>query len=365
MSQSSTFSTLGVSDLTAYTISIFKAIGCSDYDAALAADVLIKADLRGIDSHGVARLSGYVRLYENNRINTRPNIHISKEKASVFTIDGDGGLGLVVAPRAMEIAIEKTGLHGSGFGAVKNSNHFGIAAYHAMMALEKHYIGMAMTNASPLVAPTYSKERMLGTNPICYAIPAGKHPAFILDMATSAAANGKLEIAERQNKPVPEGWLETKNGLPTTNPKDLKEGGHLLPLGSDKDHGSHKGYGLGALVDILSGVLPGANFGPWVPPFVAFLPVLPDLPGKGLGHFVGAMDISGFDETDAFLNRMDLWIDRFKNAIPVDESKKVIIHGEPEYTMHQERKINGIPLIDKVTNDLKALAIKYHLDHPF
>lgn len=365
MSLTSTFSTLSVSDLTTYTVAVFKAIGCSDYDAQLAADVLIKADLRGIDSHGVARLSGYVRLYENNRINTKPNIRISKEKASVFTVDGDAGLGLVVAPRAMAIAIEKTGLHGSGFGAVKNSNHFGIAAYHAMMALEKNYIGMAMTNASPLVAPTYSKERMLGTNPICYAIPAGKHPAFILDMATSAAANGKLEIAERQNKPVPEGWLETKNGLPTTDPKDLKEGGHLLPLGSDKDHGSHKGYGLGALVDILSGVLPGANFGPWVPPFVAFLPVLPDLPGKGLGHFVGAMDVSGFDETDTFLNRMDLWIDRFKNATPVDDSKKVIIHGEPEYTMQQERTISGIPLIDKVSNDLKELAIKYKLDHPF
>lgn len=365
MPQFSQYTTITTADLTAFTVSVFKSIGCSQADAEQAADVLIKADLRGIDSHGVARLSGYVRLYENKRINPQPNIRIVREKAGVFTIDGDSGLGLVVAPKAMAIALEKTALHGAGFGAVKNSNHFGIAAYHAMMALEKNYIGMAMTNASPLVAPTYSKERMLGTNPICYAIPSGKYPPFILDMATSAAANGKLEIAERQNKPVPEGWLETKEGSNSTNPADLKAGGHLLPLGSDKDHGSHKGYGLGALVDILSGVLPGANFGPWVPPFVAFLPVLPDLPGQGLGHFVGAMDISGFEETDVFLQRMDLWIERFKNAAPVNENQKVIIHGEPEHAMALDRLQSGIPLIDKVTDDLQSLAEKYHLDHPF
>lgn len=340
-------------------------MGCSPTDAALAADVLVKADLRGIDSHGVARLSGYARLYENQRINTKPNIRVIREKGAVFTLDGDSGLGLVVAPRSMEIAIEKTALHGAGFGGVMNSNHFGIAAYHAMMALEKNYIGMAMTNASPLVAPANSKERMLGTNPICYAIPAKTYPPFILDMATSAAANGKLEIAERKNRPVPEGWLETKHGMPTTDPKDLKEGGHLLPLGGDLDHGSHKGYGLGALVDILSGVLPGANFGPWVPPFVAFLPVLDNLPGKGLGHFTGAMDVSGFDDTDAFLTRMDLWIERFKSAAPVSDARKVLIHGEPEYWAEISRQLNGIPIIDRVTKDLIQLAEKYNIEHPF
>jgi LDH2 family malate/lactate/ureidoglycolate dehydrogenase len=159
--------------------------------------------------------------------------------------------------------------------------------------------------------------------------------------------------------------VETKAGLETTNPKDLKDGGNLLPLGSDKDHGSHKGYGLGALVDILSGVLSGANFGPWVPPFVSFLPVLPNLPGKGLGHFLGAMDISGFEEIDVFLNRMDLWIERFKEASPKDENQKVIIHGEPEYELSERRKLQGIPIIYKVIEDLTALAENYHLEHPF
>ena len=359
------FTTISRSDLQSFTESVFKAIGCSDADASQAAEVLLKADLRGIDSHGVARLSGYVRLYENGRINTKPNIQIIRQKHGVFTLDGDAGLGLVTAPKAMEIVLDKTANFGSSFAAVTNSNHFGIASYHAMMALDKDYIGMAMTNASPLVAPTLSKERMLGTNPICYAIPAGEEEPFILDMATSAAANGKLEIAERKNKPLPLGWLEDKSGQPSDNPADLKGGGYLLPLGSDIDHGSHKGYGLGALVDILSGVLSGANFGPWVPPFVAFLPVLPDLPGKGIGHFVGAMDIDGFIDTTEFKSRMDQWIRRFKNATPVQPEQKVIIHGSPEAALYKERLNSGIPIIDKVCKDLTELAKLYSLEHPF
>lgn len=359
------FLTVQESDLFLFTKNIFTAIGCSEADANLAAGVLIKADLRGIDSHGVARLSGYIRLYESQRINPRPNIRISREKHGVFSIDGDAGLGLVIAPRAMETVLEKTSQFGSSNCAIGNSNHFGIASYHAMMALEKDFIGYAMTNASPLVAPTHARERMLGTNPICYAIPAGKQLPFVLDMATSAAANGKLEIAERKNKPVPFGWLENKEGEATDQPTDLKAGGHLLPLGSDIDHGSHKGYGLGALVDILSGVLSGANFGPWVPPFVAFLPVMPDLPGKGLGHFLGAMDIDGFMEVSEFKARMDQWISRFKNTRRTDESTPVLIHGEPEFIHEQQRKTQGIPVIDKVCNDLKTLAEKYKLEHPF
>ncbi|WP_048906424.1 Ldh family oxidoreductase, partial [Pedobacter sp. V48] len=158
----------------------------------------------------------------------------------------------VVAPFAMKVAIEKARIYGSGWVAVKNSNHFGIAGYHSLMAVEQEMIGISMTNASPLVAPTYANERLLGTNPMCYAFPAGKYPPVIVDMATAAAANGKLEIAQRANQPIPEGWVQDASGNTSTNPHQLKEGGSLLPLGSDKDHGSHKGYGLSATVDILS-----------------------------------------------------------------------------------------------------------------
>jgi LDH2 family malate/lactate/ureidoglycolate dehydrogenase len=347
------------STLRVFTQNIFLAIGCSSEHAILAADVLLRSDLRGIDSHGVARLSGYVRLWEKNRINPKPDIRIVHETPTTATVDGDAGLGLVVAPFAMQVAIKKAELYGSGWVSVRNSNHFGIAGYHALMAVEKDMIGFAMTNASPLVAPTYSNERLLGTNPMCYAFPAGHYPPVVVDLATSAAANGKLEIAQRLGKQVPEGWIQDKRGNYTTDPHALKSGGSLLPLGSDRDHGSHKGFGLSATVDILSAVLSGANYGPWVPPFVAFLDPPENPVGKGIGHFVGAMRVDGFRPVDEFKSHLDNWIARFKTSTTVDPMQKVIIPGEPELEAENHRSINGIPLVDAVVTDLNALAERF------
>lgn len=339
-----------------FTEQVFIKCGMNEQDAKQAADVLIAADLRGIDSHGVARLSGYVRLYEANRANMNAQHKIIYETPSTATIDADQGLGLVVAPKAMDIAIEKAKNVGTGWVAIQNSNHFGIAAYHAMKALPNNMIGIAMTNASPLVAPTYSKQRMLGTNPICYAFPAGKHLPIVIDMATSAAANGKLEIAQRTGKPIPNNWVQTKNGDESTNANELSNGGSLLPLGG------HKGYGLASLVDILCGVLSGANYGPWVPPFVAFLNPLENLPGNGIGHFLGAMRIDAFRPADDFKNHIDNWIDAFKNAEKIDTNQHVIIPGEPEFLLEKERLASGIPLNEKVINDLQELANKLSLE---
>lgn len=352
------FITFSEEKLRTFTYDVFKKMGCSDEHATLAADVLVRSDLRGIDSHGVARLSGYYRLWEKNRINATPNIRVVHETPTTATVDGDAGLGLVVAPFAMKIAMEKAEKFGSGWVSVKNSNHFGIAGYHALMAVEKEMIGISMTNASPLVAPTYANERLLGTNPMCYAFPAGKNPPVVVDMATAAAANGKLEIAQRANSAIPDGWVQDKDGNQSFNPNELKAGGSLLPLGSDKDHGSHKGYGLGATVDILSAVLSGANYGPWVPPFVAFLEPDPNPVGKGIGHFLGAMRVDGFRPSQEFKDHLDNWIARFKGAKTVDNSKKVIIPGEPEHQSEHERKTAGIPLIDVVVKDLNELAEK-------
>ena len=345
-----------------FTRSVFLKMGCPSSDADLATDVLLRADLRGIDSHGVARLSGYIRLWEKERINATPNITIAHETPTTATIDGDAGLGLVVAPFAMKVAMEKAAVYGSGWVAVKNSNHFGIAGYHALMAVEKDMIGISMTNASPLVAPTYANERLLGTNPMCYAFPAGKYPPVVVDMATAAAANGKLEIAQRANQPIPEGWAQDKDGHGSTDPNALKNGGSLLPLGSDKDHGSHKGYGLSATVDILTAVLSGANYGPWVPPFVAFLEPSKNPVGEGLGHFFGAMRIDGFRPAADFKAHLDNWIERFKSAKTIDPTKSVIIPGEPEYAFEQERKVSGIPLVEPVVNDLNELADKLGIE---
>ena len=352
------YNTFTEHNLREFTQSVFEKMGCSEEHAALATDVLIKSDLRGIDSHGVARLTGYVRLWEKGRINAKPDIKIVHETPTTATVDGDAGLGLVVAPFAMRVAIEKAEKYGSGWVSVRNSNHFGIAAYHTMMAVEKDMIGFAMTNASPLVAPTFSNERLLGTNPMCYAFPAGKYPPVIVDMATSAAANGKLEIAQRMGKPVPDGWIQDANGNPSLDPHELKKGGSLLPLGSDRDHGSHKGFGLSATVDILSAVLSGANYGPWVPPFVAFLEPSSDPVGKGIGHFLGAMRVDGFRPIDEFKSHLDNWIERFSDAKTIHADQKVVIPGQPEVEAEKERKTNGIPLIDDVCKDLNEVAEK-------
>ena len=191
--------------LFSFARNVFLKMGCSEEDASLATQVLLSADLRGIDSHGIARLSGYVRLWDVKRVNAQARVRIIHETPSTATVDGDSGLGLVVAPRAMKIAIEKARQAGTGWVAVQNSNHFGIAAVHAMLAVEEDMIGISMTNASPLVAPTFSIERLLGTNPICVAVPAGRQPAFVADLATTTAANGKLEILQRKSGVAPPG----------------------------------------------------------------------------------------------------------------------------------------------------------------
>ena len=341
---------------------VFQKIGCSEEDAITATTVLLSADLRGVDSHGVARLSGYVRLWEKGRINPVPNLQIVHETPSTAVVDGDSGLGLVVAPYAMQIAKEKAKNAGTGWVSVKNSNHYGIAGYHAMMALEDDMIGMSMTNASPLVSPTYSKERMLGTNPIAVAIPAKEEPPFVGDFATTTAANGKLEILQREGKDAPAGWVQDQEGHPTNNAFGVKEGGTLLPLGGDRTHGSHKGFILGSVVDIFSAVLSGANYGPWAPPFVSFIDPAKDPVGEGLGHFMGAMRIDAFRPADEFKSHMDQWIRRFRDSKPANPEQSVVIPGDPERLMEQERKTNGIPLLAPVIQDLERLATKFNLD---
>lgn len=348
-------------NLVSFTRQLFVAIGCSETDALVATEVLLSADLRGIDSHGIARLSGYIRLWEAGRVKASPAIRVIHETPSTAVVDGDSGLGLVVAPFAMKIAMEKAANVGTGWVSVQNSNHYGIAGWHAMMALQQDMIGISMTNASALVAPTFSTERLLGTNPICVAIPAGDEPAFVADMATTTAANGKLEILQRKNQEAPKGWIQDAEGHTTTDSHALKTGGALLPLGGDREHGSHKGYALGAIVDIFSAVLSGANYGPWVPPFPAYVPMPTDQPGKGIGHFFGAMRIDAFRPADAFKKDMDQWIRRFRGAKTIPGVESVLVPGDPERELESIRKTRGIPLLNPVIEDLQALAQKFSI----
>lgn len=345
-----------------FTYRVFQQMGCPDAEAMVAADCLNQADLRGVDSHGVARLSGYVRLWELKRLNASPAMKIIHQTPSTAVLDGDLGLGLVTAPYAMQIAIDKAKIAGTGWVAVQNSNHYGIAGYHAMLALEHDMIGISMTNASPLVAPTFSKSRFLGTNPIAVAIPALNQPPFVIDMATTTVANGKLEVLQRKGEDAPLGWAQDKDGNPTTDSFALRKGGSMLPLGGDREHGGHKGYCLGAMVDIFSAVLSGANYGPWVPPFVAFLEPPANPVGNGIGHFLGAIRVDAFRPASEFKEHMDNWIHTFRNADPVVGQEQVFIPGDPERTLTIERKKNGIPLQEQVVNDLQELGIKFGLE---
>ncbi len=347
--------------LKEFTQQVFEAMGCPAGEAEAAAECLNQADLRGVDSHGVARLSGYVRLWEKKRLNAAPAMRVVHETPSTAVLDGDLGLGLVTAHKAMEIAMEKARNVGSGWVAVKNSNHFGIAGYHAMQALKEDMIGISLTNASPLVSPTFSKSRYLGTNPIAVAIPAQEEPPLVIDMATTTVANGKLEVLQRAGKDAPEGWAVDKNGNPTTDASILKKGGSMLPLGGDRLHGGHKGYCLGAIVDIFSAVLSGANYGPWVPPFVAFLEPSANQVGQGIGHFLGAFRVDAFRPAEEFKRHMDNWIRTFRAAECIIPDNPVLVPGDPEREMTIERLQNGVPVQEAVVDDLKRLAEQFHL----
>ena len=344
-----------------FTKQVFEKMGCPEKQAETAALCLNQADLRGVDSHGVARLSGYIRLWEKKRLNATPQMKIVHETPSTAVLDGGLGLGLVTAPEAMRIAMQKARQAGSGWVAVKNSNHYGIAGFHAMLALEKDMIGISMTNASPLVSPTFSKSRFLGTNPIAVAIPALEEPPFVIDMATTTVANGKLEILQRKGENAPQGWAQDKEGNATTDAFILKKGGSMLPLGGDRLHGGHKGYCLGAMVDIFTSVLSGANYGPWVPPFVSFLAPPENPVGEGIGHFLGALRIDAFRPADEFKKHMDNWIRTFRKAEVINPGDRVLIPGDPERETTQERLKNGIPVQDAVIDDLKQLAEKFGL----
>lgn len=351
------YTTFAASYLKDFTTRVFLHYGVPEQDANQAADVLSKADLRGIDSHGVARLRTYVDMFTIGRINPKPKLKIIRERKSVATVDGDSGLGLVVGPKANAIAMAKAAEFGSGWVSVCNTNHYGIASYYSLQALEHDMIGWSMTNSSRIVVPLWGAERRLGTNPIAIAFPGYKNPPIVIDLATSVVAFGKIEIAKRAGKPVPEGWMIDEKGDISTNPDDVYKGG-LLPLGSTREMGGHKGYALSAMVDILSCVLSGANWGPFAPPFALFEEAPNESVGKGIGHFFGAMDINGFEDVEVFKKRIDHWIEVFRKTKPAPGHDAVLIPGDPEREAEQIRSKNGIPLIQAVVNDLREIAKK-------
>jgi L-2-hydroxycarboxylate dehydrogenase (NAD+) len=342
-----------------FCVRTFVKTGVTEEDARIAADILIAADLNGVVSHGVAHLKRYVDGMRAGTIMARPDVRVITETPATATIDGGAGLGPTVAYRAMQKAIQKARDLGVGFVSVRNSNHYGIAGYYARMALEHDCIGLSMTNASPKVAPTFSVGATLATNPIAVAVPAGKEMPFVLDMATSIVAVGKVEIADQLDKPIPAGWVIDQDGLPMTDAhqavtelyRDVQVA--VLPLGgAGEQMGGHKGYGLSLWVDIFSGILSGAGFANRTYPKTKEGKRLP----ANIGHFFGAWRIDCFRPKDEFKADMDDLIQLLKNAPKAPGHDRIYIHGEKEFMATEKNRREGIPINAKVAGELRALA---------
>ena len=348
--------------LLEFTKNVFMRMGCSKEHSEIIAEVFMAAEIRGHPSHGMIRIKDYYELWKAGRINVNPAVKVVHETPSTAVVDGDNSVGMVAAHRSMEIAIEKAANAGTGWVATRNSNHFGIAGYYAMMALRNDMIGICLTNANPLVAPTFSISRMMGTNPIAVAVPALINPPFVADFATTPIARGKLAVAEKKGEKVATGFVQDKFGRPSEDPSILKYGGSMLTLGGDRLHGSHKGYCLSSIVDIFSALFSGANFGPFVPPSVAYLPVLEKKVGEGTGHFFGAMRIDAFQPAGIFKAKMDEWIETFRSAKPSEGEEKVLIPGDPEREAEKKFLEEGIEIVPAIKEDLFKIAEELAID---
>ena len=324
----------------------FEKLGVSKEDADIAGNVLVQADLRGVDTHGVIRFSPhawYVKWLREGSMTARPNIRVVSETASSALLDGDRGMGMVIGHRAMELAIRKAKESGIGIVAVRNSRHYGMSAYYSMMALAHDMIGIAMTNASRQVVPTFGREARFGTNPMCFAVPTDKELPFVLDMATTTAAAGKLELAARQGKPIPQGWALNEQAQGTDDPRVAQKARKLLPLGGSRDGGSHKGYGLAILVEILCGVLTGT------------LTAL-NADQDPRGHFFGAIRIDTFRPIEEFKRDMDRLILELKSTPPIEGQDRVYTAGEIEFETAAERREHGVPLLRSVLAGLREVG---------
>ena len=336
--------------LRRFVSDVLAKVGVARGDADVVADVLVSADLRGIESHGTARLdSFYVSRIRAGDIDPVPSVTVVRETPTTLVLDAGNGLGQPVSKRAMQSVIEKAKTAGVAFGAVRNSNHYGIAGYYAMLALEHDLIGIASTNSARYGAPTYGKSLMLGTNPWAYAIPAGKEPPFVLDFATTTVTRGKLEVHERKEKPLNPGWAIDRSGCETLDAVEALAGS-LLPLGGfGIANGGHKGYGLGLLCDIMCGVLSGGAFGNG-------LPVTSAIERGKVSHFFGAIDVNAFRDVAGFKADMDAELRAFKDSEKTPGEGRIYVAGEIEYEKTLANRAAGVPVHVKVWSALEKLA---------
>ncbi|MDO9576083.1 MAG: Ldh family oxidoreductase [bacterium] len=350
----SDFTEVRVSDLEEFVIECFEKSGMSNEDAKITADVLIESDKRDIASHGVARLKRYTDGIKNGIMIPDAQYEIIKETPNTLVVTGNDGLGQPVSYKTMKLVIEKAKKNNIAFAAVRNSNHYGIAGYYAMMPLKENLIGISATNSFPLVVPTFGKDALLGTNPISIVAPTSNERPFVLDMATSTVPRGKLEVYDRRSKPIPEAWATDANGLPTTDPglvlRNVKErlGGGLLPLGGAlEETGGHKGYGLAMVVEIFTGILSGGAFGPNVYGILKS--------STNVCHFFGAINIEAFIPLNEFTDSLDSLIKILHDSKKAKGQDRIYIHGEKEFIQADEQQ-EYVRLYNRVIEDIKGVG---------
>ena len=328
-------------------------VGVDAEQARDVADVLLAADVRGIESHGIARLRWfYVDRIRLGTIKASPSYRVVRETPTSFLLDADNGLGHPASIVAMKKAIDSAKAHGIAFSAVRNSNHYGIAGYYAMMALEHDMIGISSTDSAHFAIPTFGRDKMQGTNPFAYAIPAGEEPPFVFDFATTTVTYGKLEVYERKGLKLKPGWAVDRDGRPTDDPTEARFHGALGPLGGvGTENGGHKGYGLGALSEILCGVLSGGSFG-----LALSKAEGPEQTGGITGHWFGALRVDAMRDVAEFKRDMDRELRDFKNSAKAPGCDRIYVAGEIEHERTIEYLRDGIPLVAKVWQDLDALA---------
>lgn len=328
--------TIAADTLRAWATDIFDRLGMRHEDAALVADSLVEADLRGVNSHGVQRIPTYATGLQKGTIVARPDIQVVQDSGWAAVIDGGQGMGQLAAQAGMKLALERAARDGHGAVSVRNSNHCGAMAYWAMQAIQQEAIGIAITNAGINMMPTGGREKLVGNNPVAYAVPTGRGAPLVLDMATSVVAGGKLDMARIKGQPIPLGWALDAQGQPTTDPVAARQGA-LLPLGGPK------GYGLALVLDIFCGVLSGGRF------------------GKGLGtpgssHFFEVIQIESFTPYHDFLERMEALVDQLHDCPPAEGSAGVVLPGEPEQRLREQQLRDGIKLEGTLVEELNAVA---------
>jgi len=334
------------------TRQIFEKMGLSEEDAELSADVLIYADLNGVDTHGVSNmLRSYVRMYQTKRVNPRPNIKVVKESVSTAALDGDNGLGVHTAPFAMKMAIEKAKNSGVGIVTLNNAGHLGAAGFHAKLAVDADMVGVCMSGGGGFaMLPTFGAEPRFGTQPIAWAAPANKEAYFMFDAAMTQVAGNKIKLLERLETPLAPNWIANEDGSPIDDEKlltkeNFHEDGrmkdlHMLPLGGDRENGSHKGYGFAAIVDIMCSMLGGAQAG--------FL--------GGSGHYFAAYNIDSFSDTNLFKENMDDFLKGLRETPPAPGHKRVLYPGLAESESRLDRSKNGIPYHPEVIEWFESIT---------